>query len=272
MAFIATKDGTQLHVKDSGKGRPVVLIHGWPLTGDMFEYQSLALLEAGFRVVTYDRRGFGQSGHAAQGYDYDTFADDLAAVMEKLDLQRATLVGFSMGGGEIARYLSRYGTKRVAKVALVGSVVPFLLKTADNPDGVEESVFDDMKAQIRKDRFSFLQTFGKQFYGVGLVSSPVSDALLQWTFVLGIMASPLATLQCVDAFAKTDFRSDLAAFTIPTLVIHGTSDKTVPIDISGRAAAKGIKGAKLIEYEGEPHGLFATAAERLNGDLKDFIT
>jgi non-heme chloroperoxidase len=241
------------------------------VTGDMFEYQSLALLESGHRVVTYDRRGFGQSGHAAEGYDYDTFADDLAAIMDELDLQGATLVGFSMGGGEIARYLTRHGAKRVAKVALVGSVVPFLLKTADNPDGVDASVFDDMKSQIREDRFDFLQTFGKQFYGVGLVSSPVSEALLQWTFVLAIMASPLATLRCVDAFSRTDFRADLAAFTVPTLIIHGTADKTVPIDISARAAVKAIKGAKLVEYDGEPHGLFATAQARLNDDLKNFI-
>jgi pimeloyl-ACP methyl ester carboxylesterase len=271
MAFIETRDGTHLHVKDNGKGRPVVLIHGWPLSGDMFEYQTLALLEAGYRVITYDRRGFGQSSHPAQGYDYDTFADDLAAVMDGLDLQGASLVGFSMGGGEIARYLSRHGAKRVAKAALVASVVPFLLKTGDHPDGVDASVFDDMKAQIRKDRFAFLQSFGKQFYGVGLVSSPVSDAMLQWTFILAVMASPLATIRCVDAFGKTDFRKDLAAFTVPTLVIHGTSDKTVPIAIAGRAAAKGIKGARLIEYDGEPHGLFATVPDRLSGDLKEFI-
>lgn len=271
MAFIETKDGVQLHVKATGQGRPVVLIHGWPLSGDMFEYQTLALLEAGYRVITYDRRGFGQSSHPAAGYDYDTFADDLETIMNKLDLQGATLVGFSMGGGEIARYLSRHGAKRVAKVALVSSVVPFLLKTADNPDGVDASVFDDMKAQIRRDRFDFLQTFGKQFYGVGFVSSPVSEALLNWTFILAIMASPLATIRCVDAFAKTDFRKDLAAFTVPTLVIHGTSDKTVPIDISGRAAAKAIPGAKLIEYSGEPHGLFATVPNRLSADLKEFI-
>jgi non-heme chloroperoxidase len=272
MAFIETKDGVQLHVKDNGKGRAVLLIHGWPLTGDMFEYQTLALLEAGYRVITYDRRGFGQSGHPATGYDYDTFADDLAAILDKLDLQGVTLVGFSMGGGEIARYLSRHGTKRIAKTVLIGSVVPYLLKTTDNPDGIDQSVFDDMKAQIRKDRFAFLQTFAKQFYGVGIVSSPVSDGILDWSFILAVMASPLATIQCVDAFGKTDFRKDLASFTVPTLIIHGTSDKTVPIDTSGRSAAKGIKGAKLIEYDGEPHGLFATVPDKLNADLKAFIS
>lgn len=271
MAVIETKDGITLHVKDAGKGRPVVLIHGWPLTGDMFEYQTVALLEAGYRVITYDRRGFGQSSHPATGYDYDTFADDLATVLEKLDLQGANLVGFSMGGGEIARYLSRHGASRIAKVALVSSVVPYLLKGQDNPDGVDESVLEDMKKQIRTDRFAFLQTFAKMFYGVGIVSKPVSEALLDWTFDLAVMASPVATLRCVDAFGKTDFRPDLKSFTVPTLIIHGDSDKTVPIAAAGRAAAKGIPGSRFIEYSGEPHGLFATVPEKLNADLIGFI-
>jgi len=271
VAFIAAKDGVQLHVKDSGTGRPVVLIHGWPLSGDMFEYQSLALLEAGYRVISYDRRGFGQSSHPAEGYDYDTLADDLAAILEALDVQGATLVGFSMGGGEVARYLSRHGARRVAKTVLISSVVPYLLKDDSNPDGVDESVFEDMKKQIRKDRFAFLQAFGKMFYGVGLVSRPVSEALLDWTFILAVMASPKATIDCVDAFGKSDFRRDLASFTVPTLVIHGTSDKTVPIEAAGRAAAKGISGARLLEYDGEPHGLLATAPDKLNADLIGFI-
>jgi non-heme chloroperoxidase len=271
VAFIETQDGTKLHVKEAGRGRPVVLIHGWPLTGDMFEYQTLALLEAGYRVITYDRRGFGQSGHPLLGYDYDTFADDLAAVLDGLDISGATLVGFSMGGGEIARYLTRHGAARIEKVALVSSVVPYLLKGDDNPDGVDQSVFDDMKDQIRKDRFAFLATFAKQFYGVGHVSSPVSKELLDWTFILAVMASPKATINCVDAFGKTDFRPDLASFTVPTLIIHGTSDKVVPIDAAGRAAAAGIAGATLVEYDGEPHGLHATVPERLSQDLIQFI-
>ena len=187
-----------------GHGRPVALIHGWPLTGDMFEYQTVALLEAGFRVITYDRRGFGQSGHPATGYNYDTFADDLAAVLEALDLADVSLVGFSMGSGEIARYLSRHGASRIAKTVLVASVAGYLLKDDSNPDGVDASVFEDMKAQIREDRFAFLQGFAKQFYGVGVLSKPVSQGVLDWSFVLGVMASPLATIQCVDAFGKTD--------------------------------------------------------------------
>ncbi len=271
MPFAETRDGTKLHVKDSGTGTPVVLIHGWPLTGDMFEYQTLALLEAGHRVVTYDRRGFGQSGHPVGPYDYDTFADDLATVLDDRDITGATLVGFSMGGGEIARYLTRHGPSRVARAALISSVVPYLLKDDSNPDGVDASVFEGMKAGVRKDRFAFLQTFAKQFYGVGVVSSPVSSALLEWSFQLAVMASPKATIDCIDAFGRTDFRPDLASFTMPTLIIHGTSDRTVPIDVAGRAAAKGIPHADVIEYDGEPHGLFATAADRLTADLLDFI-
>lgn len=268
---IESRDGAHLHVKDAGEGKPVVLIHGWPLTGDMFEYQTLALLEAGYRVITYDRRGFGQSAHPATGYDYDTFADDLAAVLNELDIREANLVGFSMGGGEIARYLTRHGSDRVAKTVLVASVVPYLLKDDSNPDGVDASVFEDMKSEIRKDRFAFLQTFAKQFYGVGVISRPVSSALLDWTFTLALMASPKATLDCVDAFGRTDFRPDLRSFTKPTLIIHGASDATVPIKPSGKAAASGIPDSTYIEYDGEPHGLFATDPERLNRDLIEFI-
>jgi non-heme chloroperoxidase len=272
MPYAEARDGTKLHVKDMGTGDPVILIHGWPLTGDMFEYQTLALLEAGRRVITYDRRGFGQSGHPAMGYDYDTFADDLAAVIDSCGLDRVSLVGFSMGGGEIARYLSRHGSQKVARAALIGAVVPYLPKTDDNPDGADASVFEDMKAQIREDRFAFLKTFAKQFYGVGWVSKPVSDALLDWTFILAIMSSPKAMIDCVDAFGHTDFRPDLPSFAgVPTLIIHGTADKTVPIDTSARAAARGIPHATLVEYDGEAHGLFATAPDRLNRDLIEFL-
>ena len=271
MSHIQSRDGTVLHVKHAGEGRPVILIHGWPLTGDMWEYQTLALIEAGYRVITYDRRGFGQSAHPARGYDYDNFADDLAAILEDADARDAVLIGFSMGGGEVARYLSRHGTDRVAKVALISSVVPYLSKASDNPEGVDPSVFEEMKAKIREDRFAFLGDFAKMFYGVGVVSKPVSRELLDWTFILATMASPKATLDCVDAFATTDFRRDLAAFTVPTLVIHGTADKTVPIEPTGRAVAAALPAATFIEYEGEPHGLFATAPERLNRDLIEFI-
>ncbi len=272
MPTIEGHDGAPLHVKEMGSGKPVILIHGWPLTGDMFEYQTVALVEAGFHVITYDRRGFGQSAHPARGYHYDIFAHDLAAVIDQCTPDGAALVGFSMGGGEVARYLTRYGHEKVAKVALISSVVPYLLKTDDNPDGVDRTQIEDMKAQIRKDRFAFLQTFGKQFYGVGLVSSPVSQGVLDWTFLLATMASPIATSACVDAFGTTDFRPDLPSFAgVPTLIVHGTGDAIVPIDASARAAAAAIPGAQLIEYDGEPHGLVATAADRLNEDLIAFL-
>lgn len=269
---IKTRDGTHLHVKDVGSGAPVILIHGWPLTGDMWEYQTLALLEAGYRVITYDRRGFGQSGHPATGYDYDWFANDLSDLINELEIDKAALVGFSMGGGEIARYLSRYGSGHVSRVALIASVVPYLLKSGNNPDGVDAEVFDDMKDQVRADRFAFLQSFAKTVYGQGFISRPVSQGVLDWSFVLGSMASPLATIACIDAFGRTDFRPDLPAFNVPTLIIHGTSDKTVPIDPTSRAASSALPHAQYVEYEGEPHGLFATAPERLNADLLGFLT
>ncbi|HEX8579851.1 MAG TPA: alpha/beta hydrolase [Allosphingosinicella sp.] len=271
MPSVQAQDGTNLHVKDMGDGEPVLLIHGWPLNGDMFEYQTLALLEAGYRVITYDRRGFGQSGHNAQSYDYDTFADDLAAVIDSCGLERVNLVGFSMGGGEIARYLSRHGAAKVSRAVLVSSVAGYLLKDDSNPNGIDGSVFEDMQAQIRADRFKFLRSFAEDFYGVGFVKKPVSQALLDWNFILAIMASPKATIECIDAFGRTDFRGDFASFTVPTLIIHGTADKTVPIDPTSRAAAAAIPQAKLIEYDGEPHGLFATAPDRLNRDLLEFL-
>ena len=270
---IKASDGAQIHVRDmaDGQGAPVILIHGWPLNGDMFEYQIVALAEAGFRVITYDRRGFGRSSHSASGYTYDRFADDLADVIAAIGVERVSLVGFSMGGGEIARYLSRHGSAKIDRVALVGAVVPYLFKDDSNPDGVPEQVFEDMQEQIRTDRFAFLQSFGKTFYGVGIISRPVSGALLDWTFQMGAMANPKATLDCVDAFARTDFRPDMAAFDVPTLIIHGTSDATVPIEPSARAAAKAIPHATLLEYSGEPHGLFATAPDKLNDDLISFL-
>lgn len=269
---IKASDGTHLHVKDIGEGKPVILIHGWPLTGDMFEYQSLALIEAGYRVITYDRRGFGLSGHPASGYDYDRFADDLSDVIGALEIERVSLVGFSMGGGEIARYLSRHGASKIDRVALVSAVTPYLAKHESNPDGVDPTVFEDMKDKVREDRFAFLQSFAKQFYGVGLISHPVSSALMDWTFSLATMASPKATIDCIDAFGYTDFRNDMASFTVPTLIIHGTSDAVVPIETAGRAAADALPHATFIEYDGEPHGLHATVPRRLNGDLIAFLS
>jgi non-heme chloroperoxidase len=271
MPTIETPDGTQIYYKDWGSGPPVVFIHGWPLNADMWEYQMPWLTAQGFRCIAYDRRGFGRSSQPWAGYDYDTFADDLAALLDRLDLQGVTLVGFSMGGGEVARYLSRHGTGRIAKAVLVAAVTPFLLKTPDHPDGADRSVFDGIVASLNDDRPNFLAGFAKSLYGVGLLSKPVSDEQLQWSLNLAMQASPKATIDCVRAFGHTDFRPDMRAFTVPTLVIHGEADATVPIDISGRAAARAIPGARLIVYAGAPHGLFITDKDRLNGDLLEFL-
>ena len=271
MRYVTTTDKTKLFVKDWGSGRPVILLHGWPLSADSWDDQAMAIAESGYRTIAYDRRGFGRSSQPWSGYDYDTLADDLAAVIEQTGAQDAVIVGFSMGGGEIARYMSRHGGKSVAKAALIASVVPFMLKTADNPQGTEQAVFDKMAMGIREDRAKFFAGFFKDFFGVGMVSHPVSDQLLGSACSVAMQASLKATLECAKSFATTDFRSDLSAFKVPTLIIHGTNDKTVPIDPAGRAAAKGIAQSKLIEYDGAPHGLFATDKRQLTIDLLDFI-
>ena len=274
MPFIEARDGTEIYVKDWGheSGRPVILMHGWPLSADSWDDQAVALAEAGYRVLAYDRRGFGRSDQPWEGYDYDTFADDLADVMESAEIDSgAALVGFSMGGGEVARYMSRHGGKGITQAALIGSVVPYLLKGPDNPNGADASVFEGIKAGIRKDRADFFRSFFKDFFGVGVISHPVSNAVLDHAWALAMQAGLKGTLDCVDAFGKTDFRPDLPSITVPTLIIHGTSDATVPIDASARAAAAGIKGAKLIEYDGAPHGLFATHKEKLTADLLEFL-
>ena len=272
MSFIEARDGTPLFYKDWGAGKPVVLVHGWPLNADMWEYQAPFLAENGCRVIAYDRRGFGRSGQPWSGYDYDTMADDLAALFDALDLRDATLVGFSMGGGEVARYLSRHGgSGRVSRAVLVSAVTPFLLRTEDNPGGVDRSVFDDMVVNLQADRPAFLASFGKQFFGAGLLNFSISNELLQWAGNLALMASPKATLDCVRAFSETDFRGDLPQIRVPVLVIHGDADGTVPIDAAGRRAAAMIPGAQLLEYKGAPHGLFFTEKDRLNQDLLRFI-
>ncbi|GAB2966426.1 alpha/beta hydrolase [Hymenobacter coalescens] len=262
-----------LFYQDWGQGDPVILIHGWPADHQMWEHQSHALPHYGKRVIAYDRRGFGKSDKPWNGYDYDTLADDLKALIEGLNLQNVTLVGFSMGGGEVARYMSRHGGARVSKVALVSAVTPYLLKTDDNPDGVDQSTFDDIIEGLRKDRPDFLQTFGKQFYGVGVISHPVSQATLDWMQMLCLQGAPHATEECVKAFSGTDFRQDLQSITVPTLIIHGTDDQTVPIKNSGDRTAQMLPQATYIRYDGEPHGLFATAEgkNRLTDDLLEFL-
>jgi pimeloyl-ACP methyl ester carboxylesterase len=271
MGFLTTRDGTELYYNDWGQGQPVVLIHGWPLNADMWSDQASFLAENGLRVIAYDRRGFGRSAQPWEGYTYDTLAADLAAVLDRLELTRAVLVGFSMGGGEVARYLGQYGSSRVSKAVLVSAVTPYLMKTADNPEGVDKSVFDGIIDGLKNDRPHFLANFGAKFYGNGFLERNVSAEMLQWSLQMAMMGSLRATVECAKAFAATDFRPDMTAFTIPTLVIHGTADETVPIDSAGRVAARLIPHARLLEYDGAPHGLHATAKDRLNQDLLRFI-
>jgi pimeloyl-ACP methyl ester carboxylesterase len=246
-------------------------MHGWPLSADSWDEQAVALAQSGFRVIAYDRRGFGRSSQPWSGYDYDTLADDLAAVLEQSGAKDAAIVGFSMAGGEVARYLSRHGGRHVAQAALVSSVVPYMLQTTDNPDGVEQGLFDQMLQGMQEDRPKFMAGFFKDFYGVGLIARPVSEQLLDWSRQVAMQASARATVECAKAFASTDFRPDLAAFTVPTLIIHGTEDKTVPIDATGRAAARAIPQSMLLEYEGAPHGLLVTEKNRVSRDLIDFL-
>jgi pimeloyl-ACP methyl ester carboxylesterase len=267
MPVVRTKDGVDIFAYDWGSGPPVVLIHGWPLNADMWEHQGHHLAANGFRVIAYDRRGFGRSGKPWTGHDYDTFADDLAALMEAMDLRGAALVGFSMGGGEVARYLSRHGAGRVAKAALLGAVPPFLLQTADNPNGAPASVFEGMMAGIAADRPGFFAGFGPGFYG----PPKVSDAVLDWTLMMAMQASLKGTLDCVRAFGFTDFRQDMKAFTVPTLVMHGEEDAIVPIGISGKASAAAIPGAVLKIYPGAGHGFTWTHKDQVNADLTAFL-
>ena len=271
MNYVTTADKTKLYVKDWGSGRPVILLHGWPLSSDSWDDQAMAMAQAGYRAIAYDRRGFGRSSQPWSGYDYDTLSDDLAEVIAQTQAQDAILVGFSMGGGEVARYMSRHGGKNVSKAALIASVVPFMLKTDDNPHGTPKETFDGMTAGMKEDRTKFFASFFKDFYGVSLLSHPVSETLIENSCDVAMQAGLKGTLACAAAFATTDFRPDLAHFKVPTLIIHGTADKTVPIDAAGRAAAKGIANATLIEYDGAPHGLFATHKERFTKDLLDFI-
>ena len=271
MPYLQTKDKTAIYYYDWGTGAPVVLINGWPLTSASWENQARVLADNGYRVIAYDRRGFGRSDWAGTGYEYNTLASDLNDLLEALDLRGATLVGFSMGGGEVARYLSRYGSSRVSKAVLIAAVTPYLLKTEDNPEGVDKKVFDDIVDNLKKDRPDFLKTFGKMFYGYSLVHHTVSEAVLEFTQAMALTASPKATIELVRAWSETDFRNDLTSITVPTLVIHGTSDNTVPIDVSARRAVKLLAHGELLEYDGEPHGLNATAPDKLNKDLLAFL-
>lgn len=271
MPYITTRDGVTLYTKIWGEGRPVILIHGWPLSADSWDEVAMALADAGYQTIAYDRRGFGRSGQPWDGYEYDSLAEDLADVMKHCGASHATLVGFSMGGGEVVRYMTNHAGLNVRSIALVSSIVPYMLQARDNPHGVPKATFDKMSQAIMSDRAAFFASFFDDFFGVGMLTNPVSNELLEWTRSVGMQASLKATVDCATAFATTDFRPDLKSIQVPTLIIHGTADKTVPIDATGRAAASVIASSTLLEYEGAPHGLFATHRERLVNDLLAFL-
>ncbi len=274
MPYIKSTDGEKeinLFYEDLGTGKNVVFIHGWPLSHDMWEYQINELAGKGYRCVAYDRRGFGKSDKPWSGYDYDSLAADLKAVIDTLELTDVTLVGFSMGGGEVARYFANYGSDKISKAVLISAVTPYLLKDDTNPDGVPEDLYITIQEKLWEDRPAFLADFGNTFFGVGLLSKPVSDEFLQYCLGLELAASPKGTRDCVTSFSHTDFRQDMAAISVPTLIIHGDADKTVPINISGDVSSKLVANNHYIVYEGAPHGLFYTDKEKLNRDLMAFI-
>ena len=254
----------------SGRG-PVVLIHGWPLSHRMFEPQVLALTDAGYRVLAYDRRGFGSSAMPWGGYDYDTLASDLHDLLEAEDVQNATVVGFSMGGGELARYGGRYGSERVGKAVFMSSVAPYVLKTPDNPDGVPQETFDEMKQGLREDRPKFMAGFGKQFVNWGVVSHPISQERLEYLHSIALQADPHATLECVTAFGTTDFRPDMSKIDVPTMFVHGDADEIVPLKVSAQQGHDMVPGSRLEVVEDGPHGLNLTHVEETNKLLLDFL-
>jgi non-heme chloroperoxidase len=260
-----------LYYEDHGTGRPVVLIHGWPLSSASWERQVPALLRAGYRVIAYDRRGFGNSSRPATGYDYDTLADDLHKLMTKLDLRDASLVGFSMGGGEVARYLGRYGTERVRSAVFMAAVTPFLLKTSDNPAGVDGSVFEGIKQAISADRPAFLTSFLSNFYNLHVFGGKkVSEEVVRLSWNIAAGASPKGTLDCVHAWL-TDFRDDLIRIELPTLVIQGDNDRILPFAATGSRTHEAVKGSRLMVVAGAPHGLNWTHAEEVNRELIAFL-
>ena len=261
----------EIHYEDHGSGRPVLLIHGYPLNGNSWERQERELLAAGFRCITYDRRGFGRSSQPTIGYDYDTFAADLNTLLEHLDLTDVVLCGFSMGTGEVTRYLGRYGSARVRKAAMFGVIPPFLLKTDDNTEGVDRQVFEDIKASIVADRYAYFQDFLDNFYNVDkLGGTRISDRAWQNSFIVASGASPYATYACVDTWL-TDFRADLPKIDVPTLVVHGTEDRILPFEATAKRLPGLIKDLTLIPVEGGPHNIGWTFPDEVNSALLDFL-
>ena len=260
-----------IYYEDYGSGKPVVLIHGWPLSSSSWEKQIPSLIEAGYRVIAYDRRGFGHSSKPASGYNYDTLAEDLNKIMTKLNLRDATLVGFSMGGGEVARYLSKYGSERVNKAVFMSAIPQFLLKTSDNPEGVDGSIFDGMKKAIKADRPAFLSEFFANFYNVdNLIGTKISDEVVRLSWNIGAGASPKGTLDCVSAWL-VDFREELKRINIPVLIMHGNADRILPLAATGKRTPEFVKGSRLVVIKGAPHGMNWTHAEEINRELLAFL-
>lgn len=268
---IETRDRTSIYYKDWGKGKPVVFAHCWALNSDMWQYQMTYLTSHGLRCIAYDRRGHGRSGQPGHGYDYDTLADDLATLIKQLDLRDVTLVGHHMGGGEIIRYLSRHGNGRVARAVLVGATTPFRLKTTDNPDGVDKSVFDQQRAELCKDSPATFASRGPRFFGVGLPNISVSPQMIQWAMNQCLQSSLKGLIDLHHTVTETDFRAEMRKINTPTLIIHGDADRSAPIDTTGRKTAQLIPGSRLQVYEGAPSALFITHMDQLNRDLLTFI-
>ena len=271
MGTITTSDGTRIYFKDWGEGPVVTFSHGWPLSSDAWDGQMLFLAQKGFRVVAHDRRGHGRSSQASSRNDMDGYADDLASVIETLDLEDATLVGHSTGGGEVARYIGRHGTKRVAKVVLVAAVPPLMLKTAANPEGLPMEVFDKMRDGIARDRSQFYKDLAQPFYGANRADAEVSQGTLDQFWLWSMQAGLKNAYESIKAFSETDFTEDLKKIDVPTLVMHGEDDQIVPVKDSARKSARLIKGAKEIYYPGAPHGVTATHQDRVNADLLAFL-
>lgn len=272
MSRITTQDGTDIYYKDWGSGEPVVFCHGWPLTADSWEAQMFFLSSKGYRCIAHDRRGHGRSSQPSDGNEMNTYADDLATLIEHLDLQRAVLIGFSAGGGEVARYIGRHGTKRIAKAVLVSAVPPLMLKTNANPGGLPNEVFDGFRASFLADRSQFFKDVASgPFFGFNRPAAKISQGMIDSWWMQGMMGGHKNTYECIKAFSETDFTEDLKKFDVPTLIIHGDDDQVVPIDAAGRASARIVKNAKLIVYSGAPHGITDTHKKQLNEDLLAFL-